>query len=191
MQEIAPGLTQWIRFYDEWNADVASYALETGDGLVLLDPLDPPRELRRPAHVVLTLFYHARSTAELRPRRIWAPRRSVKPLERRGVRVTDVLDAGDGGPGAIRALASGRPSELAYWLPEQRALYAGDVLLGSPLRICPDSWVGKGGQTAVRAALEPALELPIARVLVSHGDPVLRGGRRALEQALLQAPSAA
>jgi len=191
MEEIAPGLWRWVRFYDEWRADVASFALETEDGLVLLDPLDPPKELRRPDHVVLTLFYHARSTAELRPRRVWAPRRSVKPLERRGVRVTDALDAGEDGPGGIHALASGRVSELAYWLPEQRALYAGDVLLGSPLRVCPDGWVGKGGRAAVRAALWPALELPVVRVLVSHGEPVLRNGKRALEQALRQAPSAA
>jgi hypothetical protein len=68
---------------------------------------------------------------------------------------------------------------------------AGDVLLGGPLRICPDSWVGKAGQGAVREALRPALELPIERVLVSHGEPVLTGGRAALESALDQAPSAA
>jgi hypothetical protein len=28
------------------------------------------------------------------------------------------------------------------------------------------------------------LDLPISRVLVSHGEPVLRGGRGALERAL-------
>jgi glyoxylase-like metal-dependent hydrolase (beta-lactamase superfamily II) len=190
MKEIAHGLWMWVRYYEEWGDDVASYALETDDGLVLIDPLDPPEELRRPVHVLLSLFFHARSTAELRPRRVWAPLRSVKPLERRGVTVTDPLAAGDDGPGGTRALATGRPSELAYWLPEQRALYAGDVLLGDPLRVCPDHWVGKGGQAAVREALSPALDLPVARVLVSHGKPTLRNGRALLEQALRQAPSA-
>jgi len=170
---------------------VVSYALETDDGLVLIDPWDPPRGLRRPNHVVLTLFYHARSTDELRPKHVWAPRLSVRMLERRGVQVTDRLNPGDQGPGGIVALASGRPSELAYWLPKQRALLAGDVLLGRPLRVCPDSWVGKGGRAAVREALWPALDLPIARVLVAHGEPVLRNGKKALEQALRQAPSAA
>jgi hypothetical protein len=32
--------------------------------------------------------------------------------------------------------------------------------------------------------LRPLLELPIERVLVSHGEPVLSGGREALAEAL-------
>jgi hypothetical protein len=32
--------------------------------------------------------------------------------------------------------------------------------------------------------LRPLLDLPVQRVLVSHGRPVLRGGKRALEQVL-------
>jgi glyoxylase-like metal-dependent hydrolase (beta-lactamase superfamily II) len=190
MEQVAPGLSYWITYHEAWKEDVVSYALETDDGLVLIDPLDPPLR-RRPAHVLLTLFYHARSTAELRPKRVWAPHRSVRPLERRGVEVTDPLRAGDEAPGGIVALAAGRPGELVYWLPEQRALLAGDVLLGAPLRICPDGWVGKGGKAAVRAALTPALELPIERVLVSHGGAAVAGDKKALAKALRQAPRAA
>jgi glyoxylase-like metal-dependent hydrolase (beta-lactamase superfamily II) len=190
MEQLAPGLSFWVAYHPEWKEDVVSYALETNDGLVLFDPLDPPPR-RRPDHVVLTLYYHARSTAELHPQRVWAPRRSVRPLERRGVAVSDPLGPGDQGPGGIVALASGRPSELVYWLPEQQALLAGDALLGAPLRICPDSWVGRGGRAAVRAALTPAFELPIERVLVSHGGVALAGDREALAEALRQAPSAA
>jgi hypothetical protein len=36
----------------------------------------------------------------------------------------------------------------------------------------------------LRAALRPALDLPVEMVLVSHGEPVLRGGRRVLARAL-------
>jgi hypothetical protein len=39
----------------------------------------------------------------------------------------------------------------------------------------------------LRVALRPLLELPIELVLVSHGKPVLEGGRDALERALRQA----
>ena len=169
---------------------MGSVAVETDDGLVLVDPLEPPAELARPAHVLLTIYWHARSASGLAAGRVWAPTRSRRPLERRGV-LTEAVQAGDALPGGIQALASGRSAELVYWLPAQRALVAGDVLLGGPLRICPDSWVGKAGQGAVREALRPALELPIERVLVSHGEPVLTGGRAALESALDQAPSAA
>jgi hypothetical protein len=42
----------------------------------------------------------------------------------------------------------------------------------------------------MRAALRPLLDLPIELILVSHGEPVLAGGREALARAL-QAPSAA
>ena len=36
----------------------------------------------------------------------------------------------------------------------------------------------------LRELLRPLLELPIERVLVSHGEPVLSGGRDALAEAL-------
>ena len=180
-----------MTYYPEWKDDVGCLALDGDDGLILIDPLDPPRELGRPAHVLLTIHWHARSTRDAGAAHVWAPARALRALERRGVEVTHPVRPGDELPGGIEALESGRSGELVYWLPGQRALVAGDVLLGGPLRICPDSWIGKRGQPAVREALRPALELPIVRVLVSHGEPVLSNGRRALEQALGQAPSAA
>jgi hypothetical protein len=39
-------------------------------------------------------------------------------------------------------------------------------------------------QAQLRKALRPLLELPIEMVLVSHGEPVLSGGREALAKAL-------
>jgi glyoxylase-like metal-dependent hydrolase (beta-lactamase superfamily II) len=189
LTEVAPGLRRWVTYYPEWKDDVASLALETGDGLVLVDPLDPPRELGTADHVLLTIFWHARSTRELGARRLWAHARARRPLERRGLTLTDPIRPGDELPGGIQALETGRSGELVYWLPEQKALVAGDVLLGGPLRICPDSWIGKAGQPAVREALRPALDLPIELVLVSHGEPVLKNGKAALRE-VLQAPSA-
>jgi hypothetical protein len=70
----------------------------------------------------------------------------------------------------------------------------GDVLLGAgakpratddPLRLCPERWLG-GGATHddLRKSLAPLLDLPVSRVLVSHGEPVLRGGGRALAAVL-------
>jgi glyoxylase-like metal-dependent hydrolase (beta-lactamase superfamily II) len=191
LTEVAPRLRRWVTYYPEWKDVVASLALETDDGLVLIDPLDPPPELARPDHVLLTIFWHARSTADLGVEHVWAHARSRRQLERRGLELTDPIRPGDELPGGIRALESGRSGEAVYWLPEQKALVAGDVLLGGPLRICPDSWIGKAGQPAVREALRPALELPIERVLVSHGEPVLKNGRAALETVVGQAPSAA
>ena len=78
---------------------------------------------------------------------------------------------------------------MAFWLPDQRAVAVGDVLLGSgakprptsePLRLCPERWLGKSTHDDLKKSLRPLLELPVERVLVSHGKPLLKDGRRAL-----------
>ena len=193
MIEIAPGLRRWSARHEEWEEDVGSLALETDDGLVLIDPIEPPRELRNPDHVLLTVFWHGRSTRDLRARRVWAQSRSAQPLRNRGVQVTDSFRAGDELPAGIRAFDTARVNEVVYWLPAQKALAVGDVLLGAgakpratddPLRLCPERWLGKATHDDLRAKLRPLLELPVQRVLVSHGEPVLRNAKRALETVL-------
>jgi glyoxylase-like metal-dependent hydrolase (beta-lactamase superfamily II) len=183
-QLVAPGLRRWTAWHDEWKQEVASLAVETRDGLVLIDPLDPPDEVRSPAHVLISVFWHGRSTRDLDAERVWAPTRSTQPLRNRGIDVTDPFRAGDDLPGGIQAFQTPRVSEVVYWLPEQRAVAVGDVLLGSPLRLCPERWLGKPTHDDLRESLRPLLDLPVERVLVSHGEPVLNGGRAALEQVL-------
>ena len=58
------------------------------------------------------------------------------------------------------------------------------MLLGSPLRLCPERWLGKQTHDDLRAGLRPVLELPLERVLVSHGEPVVEDGRAALAAVL-------
>jgi len=75
-----------------------------------------------------------------------------------------------------------------HWLADARALVPGDAILGAGgggLTLCPASWVGGEDKLAkLRETLRPLLDLPIQIVLVSHGEPVLRGGARALGRAL-------
>ena len=191
--EVAPGLRRWTSFHDHWEEEVGSVAVDTADGLVLIDPIAPPAQLRKPAHVLFTVYWHARSGAELRGARTWASGRSRKPLENRGIAVTDVVSADGELPGGIRAFPTARAAEVVYWLPEQRAVVAGDVLLGAgakpratddPLRLCPERWLGKATHDDLRASLRPLLELPVERVLVSHGTPILRDGKAALAAVL-------
>ena len=191
LTEVAPGLRRWTAWHEEWKEDVGCLAVDTDDGVVLIDPLDPPRGLRRPQHVLLTVHWHVRST---KARHVWAHQRAIRLLANRGVEVSHPITAGDPLPGGIRAFETARPGEVVYWMPRQRALAVGDVLLGAgakphatddPLRLCPERWLG-GGAThdGLRESLAPLLELPVVRVLVSHGEPVLRGGGRALAAVL-------
>lgn len=153
------------------------------------------------AHVLVTVFWHTRDTAAIVERysaRVWAPRRGRAAIERRAGTVTDPFGADDPLPGGLRALPTARAAEVVYWLPQHRALVPGDVLLGEGakgggtrsagsggLRMCPESWLPeKTSHGALAESLRPLLDLPLERVLVSHGEPVLEGGRDALARAL-------
>lgn len=189
MQEIAPGLRRWTAWHDHWEEDVGSVAAETGDGLVLIDPLDVPAGVGTPDHVLVTVYWHGRGTSGVGAGHVWASTRSTQPLKNRGIGVTDSFRAGDELPGGIQAFQTARSAEVVYWLPDHAALVVGDVLLGAgakprptddELRLCPERWLGKATHADLKKSLSPLLELPVERVLVSHGRPILSDGKRAL-----------
>ena len=64
----------------------------------------------------------------------------------------------------------------------------GDVLIGDGkggAQMCPESWLpGRQDARDLAASLRPLLDLPVRRILVSHGEPVVTGGGRALARAL-------
>lgn len=190
--ELAPGLRRWTAFHPKWKQEVGCLAVDTSDGLVLIDPLVGEDELPQPPHVLITVHWHVRSTAEIVARwpatRVWATERRGKPL-RGHAPVTDVFLPGDELPGGIQAFATAREAEVVFWLPKQRAVVAGDVLLGvrdGGLRLCPGSWLQQGTtREDLAASLEPLLELPVELVLVAHGEPVLEGAREALGKVVL------
>ncbi len=119
-------------------------------------------------HVYITVFWHARSAGEIVNRydgRLHATSRARAANERRTGVAPDVFRPGDPLPGGIEALASGRATEVVYWIPEHQALVPGDVILGDGhggLRLCPRSWLPTGIDHArLRAALKPLLALPV------------------------------
>lgn len=215
VEQIAPGLWRWTGYHEEWKEEVGSVYCETDDGVVLIDPLVPPedadrfwkaldRDVERLAgdvHVLVTVFWHARSAAALVGRygaRVWAPTRGKQAIARRAGVVTDAYRPDDPLPGGIRAFRSGRAAEVVFWIPQHQALVPGDALLGEGAReggapstgalglhLCPQSWLPEGTTPADLArTLQPVLDLPVERVLVSHGEPVLDGAREALAAAL-------
>jgi glyoxylase-like metal-dependent hydrolase (beta-lactamase superfamily II) len=198
-EEIRPGLWRWVAYHEKWKQDVGCVALlDSTEAPVLIDPLlaaDTSKELlgklHRPPHVLITLYYHCRSAAEIARAipgtRIWAPRRAAAAARRRAP-LTDPFRPGDPLPGATQSFPTARSSEVVFWLSEHRTLVPGDVLLGNEeggLRLCPRSWLPSGRTHAeLRETLRPLLELPVELVLVSHGEPVLEDGHAALAQAL-------
>lgn len=194
-----------------WERDVACLRLDSPEGVVVIDPLVPPDGERfreslvasdGPVNVLVTVHWHVRSSAELAERygaRVFAAR---PVAERLGEVVTDVFDDGDHLPGGVLGLGpvpidSGEPDgseelveEATLWLPEQRAIVVGDLLVGTEdgLRIWWSDrddplWEGRVAPFVRRLA-----ELPVEMVLPAHGDPVMRDGRAELERAL-EAPA--
>jgi hypothetical protein len=195
--ELWPGLFRWEASHPDanpdpdpdspadWGPDVGSVAYVAADALVLVDPLVPADrpdvqgpldELAggRPVVILTTLGFHSRSRNELAERYGASTSRAKRSLPA-GVETVQIKGAG----------------ETMIWLPEPRALIPGDRLLGDDsggLRLCPESWLRylpSGMRHAgLRKALRPLLDLPVEMVLISHGTPVLSGGRDAIATAI-------
>jgi len=201
-EEVGPGLWRWTAHHEEWRKEVASVAVVGDEEIVLVDPLLVGEEQwagldelvgRRQAQVLITTHWHTRSAADLARRRpgtrIWAHSRQRAAVARRAP-VSDVYRIGDQLPGGLSALLARPRSEVVLWEPRSGALIAGDALLGDGergegLHTCPQAWLPSSSTVAeLRAALRPALDLPLRLVLPSHGSPVLSRARPVLAGAL-------
>ena len=181
MREIAPGLHYWTAPHPGWDPDgepgsPADWPEQVGCTLwrnVFIDPQVPgslwpalDEVVAGPVVVLTTIRFHGRSRDAV--------------LERYG--------GGEELPEGVEAFPIEGFGETIYWLPEPRALVPGDLLIGDGeggIRMCPESWLPSSKtHRDLAASLRPLLDLPVRRVLVSHGRPVLTGGGRALARAL-------
>jgi hypothetical protein len=194
--ELRPGLYRWTGDHPDaephpkpgspadWGPAVGSVAYEAADALLLVDPLVPDdgwdaldalveRQGQRVA-VITTIQFHRRSRDAVAERYGASTSRAKKTL-----------------PSGVETVGIDGAGETMVWLPEPRALVPGDRILGddrSGLCLCPESWLRylRGGMTRAQLGekLRPLLDLPVELVLVSHGEPVLDGGREALARAI-------
>jgi hypothetical protein len=195
--ELAHGLWRWTTPHPDWKPDAAAGSsadwprevgcvlVETGDTTVFIDAIVPAvqaafwnwADRRCTARRVLalsTIGFHRRSRDELVERYGAAASRAKRNL-----------------PESVCAMPIRGAGETIFWLPEHRALVPGDRIIGDEdggLRTCPDSWLAylpsQITPAELRELLRPLLELPVERVLVSHGEPVLADGQLALTEAL-------
>jgi glyoxylase-like metal-dependent hydrolase (beta-lactamase superfamily II) len=190
---LADGLWRWTAphpdaaDWPDWGPpvppEVGCVYYEAPDSVVLIDPLLPAGEeedffrhldadverLGLPVSILLTAAWHSRSAPTLRER-YGADDRIPENVERHPI--------------------EGAPEEqLAYFIRPHAALVVAEILVGD----------GRGGLALVPSpalddrdeldrSLRAIAELPVERVLVSHGEPVLEDGRRAIESALRQRP---
>ncbi|HTZ88547.1 MAG TPA: hypothetical protein VMB05_17935 [Solirubrobacteraceae bacterium] len=196
-EEIARGLWRWTAPHPEWvpgatpgsSADwpqeVGCVLLQTEREAIFIDALPGEDErafwrwadercAARRVLALTTLAFHRRAREQLAARYGASTSRAKRNL-----------------PATVCPIQLRGAGETVFWLGEQRTLVPGDRLLGADgggLRICPASWLrylpSGIGVEDLRELLRPLLDLPIERVLVSHGEPVLTDGCRALAEAL-------
>jgi glyoxylase-like metal-dependent hydrolase (beta-lactamase superfamily II) len=91
---------------------------------------------------------------------------------------------GDRIPGGVETFPGHKRNDIVLWIESQRAVVAGDTLadFGSGLEM-NERWLADVGATREQVVdgLQPLLELPVERVLATHGGPF---DRAALERAL-------
>jgi hypothetical protein len=201
--QLADGLWRWSAPHPEWHPgantgededweqEVGSVLYETDEWAALIDPLLPPegpgrddflawldaRVGARPVSVLTTIRYHRRDRELLAARYAGRSRRAWNAVPS-GVEPKPLRGAG----------------ETVYWLERALALVFGDRLLGDGsggARLCPESWLSdvRVDRAGLAHLMRPLLELPVERLLVSHGEPVLHDGRAALARAIRDAES--
>ena len=188
---------------------MTAYVLRDGEDTILVDPLvagetEPllaalDEIVRGRVRILVTTPFHVRGS-ELLWRR-WRARHEVTIFghEHCAARLDDrsafrPLRGGETLDGGVRAHPIGRPrrAEIPFELPSHRALAFGDTVLEieGELRVWPRhrnlerTWY----EERFRPTLEPLTRLDVERVLVTHGEPVLRDGARELAAALTRSP---
>jgi hypothetical protein len=215
-EKLAKNLWRWTARHPEWHPgefgrEVACFALRNGDDTILIDPLLPPDpdpvlklvedNLGGRLSILITIPYHVRSSEEIWRRfrkqtktAMWGHPACAKRLEETAA--FNELDPGTDLPAGITAHPIGRPRrhETPLHVPSHRALVFGDAVAEVDGRLMVwatakvDAKVERFHRERFNPTLEPLLELDFDRVLVTHGQPIRKGGRAALRDALDRPP---
>ena len=218
IEELTTDIRRWTAPHPEWRPriawaqEVACFAVTAGDDLLLVDPLAPADEepfwieldrlvadsgARRLA-VLITIHYHVRSAGPVYRR--YRDRLDVSVHGHPsisdgrlgpGVPLTPI-EPGEPLPGGAEAFAIGKPRrrETPIYLPSARALAFGDAVVGvdGELRVWETSENREWYDQRFLPTLRPLLDLDLENVLVTHGPPVIGGGRDRLRRGLEAPP---
>jgi glyoxylase-like metal-dependent hydrolase (beta-lactamase superfamily II) len=201
MIELEPGLRYWYAPHPTWRPDenwpegVLCAYYESPDALVLFDPLVPRGEedefwrgldddvarLGRPVCVLLTAPWHDRDTALVVERYaadVWAHPEALWKDH-------PVLTTTNEVPTGVEAILpdGNEQGQAFFFIPEHRTLITGDMFSGTGGRFHV-FFAEERDRDAFLASLHQLLELPIERVLIAHGEPVLSDGVARIREAL-------
>jgi len=210
LDELAPGLWRFTVPRNGIPPNMTGYVLRDGENTILVDPLVRGEAKALLAaldeivagrvRILVTIPFHVRGS-ELLWRR-WRDRHEVTIFghEHCSSRLDDrsafrPLRGGETLEGGIRAHPIGRPrrAEIPFELPSHRALAFGDTVLeiDGELRVWAEldsprrrAWY----EDRFLPTLEPLTRLDVERVLVTHGEPVLRNGAHELAASLARPP---
>jgi hypothetical protein len=187
---VAEGLWRWTAPHPNWEnwpgheleaPEVGCVYYEAADATVLIDPLVPAGEedelfrhldsdvARRglPVVILLTAEWHRRSADEL--------------ARRYDARI------GGGPPEDVEEIAIEGADErqVAYFIRPHAALVVAEIFAvdsHSELRVCRSPALARPDE--LEASLHRLMELPVERLLVSHGEPVLADAKARMAEAL-------
>jgi hypothetical protein len=187
---LADGLWRWTAPHPNWESwpgherearEVGCVYYEAADATVLIDPLVPagkePEFFRHldadverrglPVVILLTAEWHRRSAGELAAR----------------------YDARIGGalPEGVEEIPIEGADErqVAYFIRPHAALVVCEVFavdIHGELRVCQSPALARRDE--LETSLERIMELPVERLLVSHGEPVLEDAKNRMAEAL-------
>jgi len=187
---IAEGLWRWTAEHPNWEnwpghereaREVGCVYYEADDATVLVDPLVPAgeedgffrhldadverREL--PVVILLTAEWHRRSADEV--------------AARYDARIGDKL------PEGVEEVAIEGTDErqVAYFIRPHAALVVAEIFgvdIDGDLYVAPSPALARPDE--LEASLDRIMELPIERLLVSHGEPVLEDAKTRMEEVL-------
>ena len=211
LDEVAPGLWRFAVKRNGIPPTMTSYALRDGEDSILVDPLVAGQTepllaaldgiVRGRVRILVTTPFHVRGS-ELLWRR-WRDKHEVTIFghEHCATRLDDrsafrPLRGGETLEGGVRAHPIGQPrrAEIPFELPSHRALAFGDSVLGidGELHVWPRHREIERNLAWYEQRFLPTLEvltrLDVERVLVTHGEPVLHDGARALAASLARPP---
>jgi glyoxylase-like metal-dependent hydrolase (beta-lactamase superfamily II) len=189
LQAITRHLYQWSGFHTQWKIDFDSHALQTPDGLVLIDPLQPaPAVLRQleqlgaPIAIILTNANHDRDADWFRKHydiEIYAHEKAQPECD---TRIDVLVLDGEKLPGGLTArhLPGSAAGELALFTRLDGGLVIiGDTLLNSAetgLAFLPDEYLADRKLT--RQSLQKLLNLNFKVAVFAHGPALSDGAKR-------------